>query len=75
MNLQEFKKDLTKGEDVRGDHALFIERKHFQKGNALDWETFELTKDSEAVFFRIIENGEQQHSHGWIERGQIIQWG
>lgn len=61
--------------DVRGDYALFIEEKHFKN----DWELDEHTKNSllncEATFFRVIRNGEQQSSHGWIENGEIIQWG
>lgn len=69
-------KDLTYGEDVRGDHALFIERSHFQKnGWELDEEAYEFTKNKSATFFRVIEDGEEQSSHGWIEEGKVVQWG
>lgn len=69
-------KDLTYGEDVRGDHALFIERSHIQRnGIDLDEEAYEFTKNKSATFFRVIEDGEEQSGHGWIEEGKIIQWG
>jgi len=61
--------------DVRGDYALFIEEKHFKD----DWELDEYTKNSllncEPTFFRVINDGVQTSSHGWIENGEIIQWG
>jgi hypothetical protein len=69
-------KDLTYGEDVRGDHALFIESKHFIDGGwKLDKEAREFTKNKSATFFRVIEDGEEQSGHGWIENGEIVQWG
>lgn len=68
------KEDLTYGEDVRGDHALFIERKHIN-GWDLDEEAQAFTEGKSPTFFRVIENGEQQSGHGWIEDGKIIQWG
>jgi len=67
--------DLTFGTDVRGDYALFIDTKHFLS----DWEVDDVVKQisinrGEATFFRVIHEGEQS-SHGWLENGEIIQWG
>lgn len=68
--------DLTYGEDVRGDNALFIEGSHINNnGWELDDEAQAFTEGKSPTFFRVIENGEQQSSHGWIEDGKIIQWG
>lgn len=68
--------DLTYGEDVRGDHALFIERKHILNGGEdIDEEASKVTRKKGPVFFRVIENGVQQRSHGWIIDDKIVQWG
>lgn len=68
-------RDLSYGTDVRGDHALFIELKHIlDDGWGLDEEAMSVV-GNELTFFRIIEHGIQQHSHGWIEEGRIVQWG
>lgn len=67
--------DLTTGNDIRGDYALFIEEKHFINGG---WSIDQKTKNvvgNDIHFFRVIRNGEQQGGHGWIENGEIIQWG
>jgi hypothetical protein len=51
------KEDLTYGDDIRGDYALFIERKHFKSNG------WEISKEaaaaagSDTTFFRVIENG------------------
>lgn len=75
------KKDLTYGYDARGDYALFIEIKHFGKSG---WNVIGAAKkflaqnlgDEETEFFRLIVNGEQQHSHGWVNaNGDVVQWG
>ena len=66
--------DLTQGVDIRGDEAAFIEEKHFKN----DWELDDEAKaalGSGVYFFRVVRNGEQQSGHGWIENGEIIQWG
>lgn len=74
--------DFSEGTDCRGDHALFIENNNF---NPNGWE---LTKPAAArlkklkagkreVFFRVILNGKETSSHGWItpSSGEIFQWG
>jgi len=66
-------KDLTTGTDIRGDEALFIEAVHID-GWELDTEAQEAVGNS-LHFFRVLDNGEQTRSHGWIENGRIIQWG
>lgn len=67
--------DLTTGTDLRGDKALFIESKHFKDNSwELDDEAAEAA-GSGPTFFRVIENGEEQSGHGWIEDGKIFQWG
>lgn len=68
-------KDLTYGTDLRGDYALFIEAKHFPDGWSVDDQVKKFTKNNDATFFRVIHNGKQQGGHGWIENGEIIQWG
>jgi hypothetical protein len=67
--------DLSYDFDVRGDYALFIEEKHFTSDDDLDEETKNEFLNCEATFFRVIHNGEQQSGHGWIENGEIVQWG
>ena len=67
--------DLSFDFDVRGDYALFIEEKHFTSNDDLDEETKKQFVNCEATFFRVIDNGEQQSCHGWIEDGEIVQWG
>lgn len=64
--------DLTHGEDIRGDYALFIDGKHID-GWELDDEAKRYTQ--ETTFFRVIKNGKQTSSHGWAENGEIVQWG
>jgi hypothetical protein len=67
--------DLSFDFDVRGDYALFIEEKHFTRDDDLNEETKKQFLNCEATFFRVIDNGEQQSGHGWIENGEIVQWG
>ena len=66
--------NLTFDFDIRGDYALFIEEKHIN-----GWELDDYVKNRflncEATFFRVIKDGEQTKSHGWIENGKIAQWG
>ena len=61
--------------DVRGDYALFIEEKHFKTYWELDDDTKNRLLNCPATFFRVIEDGEQTSSHGWVEDGEIVQWG
>lgn len=79
-NQKHIAMDLTKGTDVRGDEALFIENSRFLKEG---WEVDEDTKEalkklgSGPTFFRVIYDGEQTSSHGWINlsTGEVEQWG
>jgi len=74
--------DFTRDTDVRGDRAVFIESKNFDKGG---WKLLPKAKKKLAqeiqtdddVFFRVIEDGQETSSHGWIscESGEVIQWG
>lgn len=67
--------DLTFGNDVRGDYALFIDLKHFLSDCEVDDVVKQISINrGEAIFFRVIHEGEQG-SHGWLEDGEIIQWG
>lgn len=68
-------KDLTYGTDLRGDSALFIEQKHFNNDWELDQEAKAFTENKLLTFFRVINNGQQKSSHGWIDKGEIVQWG
>ena len=68
--------DLTFGEDIRGDYALFIENKHFKSEWEIDSKVKSFLKNnSDVIFFRVINDGEEKGSHGYIENGEIIQWG
>jgi len=67
-------RDLTFGIDARGDDAFFIERHHFTSEWEIDEETQEAL-NGKLTFFRMIEDGEQKHQHGWIEDGRVVQWG
>lgn len=76
------KKDFEKGIDIRGDEAIFIEERHFVSDG---WEVDNTAKkyikmnfkNQEDIFFRVIRQGSQTSSHGWInvDSGEIIQWG
>ena len=65
-------RDLSRGYDVRGDRAYFIERRHFR-----GWKVDERarTHEQDVVFFRIIENGKQTPTHGYLRDDKVIQWG
>jgi len=67
--------DLSYDIDVRGDYALFIEEKHFTNNDDLKEHTANRFLNCNATFFRVIKNGVQQSGHGWIEDGEIVQWG
>jgi hypothetical protein len=69
----EKKQDLTQGTDCRGDYALFIEEKHFTSEWELDNEVKRTVRG--LTFFRVIRGGVEQGGHGWIENGEIAQWG
>lgn len=76
------KKDFQRSNDLRGDFALFIEERHFINDG---WEIDNTAKkyiqlnfkNEKDIFFRVIKNGSQTNSHGWldIESGEIFQWG
>jgi hypothetical protein len=67
--------DMKFGHDLRGDYALFIDKKRL-KNDCFDEETTELLKKiKDATFFRLIDGNQQLRTHGWIENGKIIQWG
>lgn len=68
-------KDLTSDFDIRGDYALFIHAKHFISEWELDDEVKLKYLNCEPTFFRVINPDGTQGSHGWIENGEIIQWG
>jgi len=67
--------DLTSNIDIRGDYALFIDKNHFIGEWKLDDYVRLRILNCEPTFFRVIKDGEQQSSHGWIENGKIVQWG
>jgi hypothetical protein len=72
--------DLTQGEDIRGDYALFVDVKHFiEDGFDIDEELkSHLRKNlSGDVFFRVIVDGEEQSGHGWLnaDTQEVFQWG
>ena len=65
--------DLSFGMDRMGEYALFIDAKHID-GWKLDKHVIKVTR-GRAVFFRVITEGEQSQSHGWIEKNRVSQWG
>lgn len=66
--------DLSFGIDCRGDEAFFIESFHIN-GWGIDSDAKEALRGKALEFFRVLENGSEVHSHGWIENGKIVQWG
>ena len=74
IKFKDMQTDLTYGTDCRDDEALFITSRHIN-----GWEIDEEVKDvigGQLTFFRVIdENGEEEHGHGWIKDGRIVQWG
>jgi hypothetical protein len=68
-------KDLQFGPDCRGDWALFIERFRIN-GWDIDAEAAASAARADGpVFFRVLDQGIEQGSHGFIEDGRIVQWG
>ena len=67
------RQDLSYGLDGRGDYALFIDARHIQGWN-IDTDAKRATKRN-VVFFRVIDNGEEQHGHGFIVNNKIVHWG
>jgi hypothetical protein len=72
-HTMEKKQDLTQDMDCRGDYAMFIEEKHFTSEWELDSKAKSETRG--LMLFRVIRNGVEQSSHGWIDNGEIVQWG
>ncbi len=75
------KQNFSQGTDVRGDYALFIENNEFKSGWELEPSAIKKLQDmnlgTDAIFFRIIFQGVQSASHGWINpiTGNVEQWG
>ena len=74
-------KDLSNGFDSRGDTALFIEQKHFKGKGSWDLDAkvkrhLDSRKETD-LFFRVIIDGEEVSSHGWISVREkcVMQWG
>ena len=69
--------DLTYGEDqANGEEALFIDAKHFPSEWELDKEVRDFLKGkTEVIYFVIIDDDGTEGNHGYIENGEIIQWG
>jgi len=73
--------DLTYGEDLRGDYALFIDVNHFVDDWQVDDEATyaaraDIEDEDDVCFFRVIENGKQRHGHGYVNhKGKVEQWG
>lgn len=66
--------DLTYGTDKRGDDAYFIEIGHFS-GDGWGVDDKARLGHKEPTFFRVINNGKHQKSHGWLEDNKVVQWG
>lgn len=74
MSSSELKQDLSYGIDVRGDFAYFIEAWHFNDdGWSVDKDA--VCKEPVPTFFRVLKDGIQTSSHGWIDGHKVIQWG
>ncbi len=63
-------KDLSFGADASGDHALFIEKSRIN-GNRLDQETKNVI-GVDAVYFRILDDGKETNTRGWIKKKRIV---
>jgi hypothetical protein len=89
-HVKYIKEDLSFGDDIRGDEALFIEDKHFD-GDDVDNEVKsfilemindgEIRLDEKIIFFRVIEDGIETDSHGWLsvsrrkDKISVYNWG
>lgn len=78
------REDLTFGEDMRGAVALFVDSKHLVEPGGyylgrMDEAVARIVEeqtDCESVFFRLLENGRETGSHGWVgAKGAVEQWG
>ncbi len=63
--------DLERGVDRRGDHALFIDRRHMRT----DGWSLDVDVGPNLTFFRVIKAGVEQRAHGWARGTSIVQWG
>jgi hypothetical protein len=67
-------KDLSM-EDVFGEYTYCIEEKHFLGKDHWRVDKEANTESPEPIYFRVLKNGIPQHSHGWIVRSKVMQWG
>jgi len=68
--------DLTYGLDVGGDRAFFIHQKHFLSEWEVDEKVKRISRNNGGVLmFRIILSNGEQGNNGYLENGEIIQWG
>jgi hypothetical protein len=66
-------KDLSFCRDHNGDDGFNIERSHIH-----GWDVDEAVKEATGThitYFRVIQDGILTGKHGWLENGEIIQWG
>jgi hypothetical protein len=77
---EHMKKDLNYGYDCRSDWAFFIHESHINQNGELDDQVVhEILTDPMPIFFRVINDHREIHTHGWIDKHEgeikIIQWG
>ena len=68
--------DLTYGEDLANQtEALFIDDSHFISEFEFDDEVKKFVKGrTDVIYFVILHDG-KEGNHGYIENGEIMQWG
>ena len=70
-------RDLSSGIDVGGNDAVFIHAKHFISEWEVDEEVKTYSKNrNELVYFVVwYPDRNEQGAHGYLEDGEIVQWG
>ena len=70
-------RDLSFGLDVGGNYALFIHAKHFLSEWEVDEQVKQFSKNrNEPTYFVVwYPDRNKQGAHGWLEDGEITQWG
>jgi hypothetical protein len=69
--------DLSYGFDAGQNYALFIHAKHFLSEWEVDDQVKHLSRALKDATYFVVWYPEEnrQGAHGWLENGEIIQWG
>ena len=74
--VREPEKDLSFGCDISGSYGIFIHIKHFQSEWEVDEQVKKISRNyNDVLMFRLIKTNGEYGNNGYLENGEIIQWG